>query len=137
MRIYCEEQYGWSHKDFDSIYWKSVRQVRRKMTHHKSTQICKYMHGWLPNNHMRQWITGISQYPNCTCRDETLDHMLRCPNQLMKVKRKEMIAAFRKKGLAAKIPRQIILPFCEVLDTYLHSRNNYISPTYNPSIKRP
>ena len=136
MRIYCEEQYGWSHEDFDSIYWKSVRQVRRKMTHHKSTQVCKYMHGWLPNNHMRQWITGISQCPNCTCRDETLDHMLRCPNHQMKVKRKEMIAAFRKKGLAAKIPRRIILPFCEVLETYLHSRNNYISPTYIPSIKK-
>ena len=47
-----------------------------------------------------------------------------------------MIAAFRKKGLAAKIPRRIFLPFCEVLETYLHSRNNYISPTYIPSIKK-
>ena len=75
---YCTSKYEWSEETLDSVYWKSIGQVRRQMTKTKFMQTSKIMHGWLPTMHMRQHITGISQCPGCACQDETIDHMVAC-----------------------------------------------------------
>ena len=71
-------------------------------------QTCKIVHGWLPTMHMLSHITGINQCPGCTSRDETIDHMILCPNWLMLKKQEEIMQDLRKKGLSSKVPTQVM-----------------------------
>lgn len=83
-------------------------------------QTSRYMHGWLPTMHMRQHITGIDQCPGCSCRDETIHHMLLCPHELMRKKREEILSEIRKKGLENKIPRAVVDALHAVLRKFFH-----------------
>ena len=82
-------------------------------------QTSKILHGWLPTAHMVGHVTENTQCPGCACGDETIDHMLRCPNALMKKKRREAIAALRKKGLKARVPKRVLNSFVGLLAHYL------------------
>lgn len=134
-RTYMLEKYEWSDEVFDSINWTSIGNVRRKLTYVRRMQTSKIMHGWLPIMHMRQHITGISQCPGCRCEDETLEHFIKCPHHLMKMKRKEIIAALRKKGLGNWVPKSIVHAFCELLNHFFNSDTDFVTPpTFKPSL---
>ena len=75
MRIYCAKRHGWTDAVFDMVSWDTVGRVQLKLTHTKQMQTCKIMHVWLPTAHMRQYITGINQYPGCKYKDETILHL--------------------------------------------------------------
>ena len=135
MRAYCKSQYGWTDKEFDGVYWQSVRRVRQKMSFPQFRQSCKMMHGWLPTMHMRHHVTGINQRPGCTCCDETIYLMFHCPHQLMKAKRRDIIAQLRKKGLKARIPRRVISTVIAVLRKYFDQDDDLRFPTLHPSLR--
>ena len=115
MREYCKEKYKWTDEVFDSVYWESVRSTRKKMTWSQQRQTGKLMHDWLPTMHMLSHITRNKQCPGCNCADETLTHVFRCPNKLMKKMRREKIDQMRKKGIKEGVPRNIINAYCDVL----------------------
>ena len=119
FRAYCTEKYGWDEDDFNLVYWSSVGRVRRRLATEAFRQTSKIMHGWLPTAHMLGHISGNTQCPGCPCPDETLGHMLRCPHHLMARKREEIIAALRKKGIGARIPRRVLTAFIHLLTHYL------------------
>ena len=119
FRTYCREKYGWDEDEFKWISWKSIGRVRRRQNRQEFRQSSKILHGWLPTAHMVGHATGNTQCPGCTCSDETLHHMLRCPHQLMKKKREEIIAALRKKGVKARVPRRVLDSFIALLEHYL------------------
>ncbi len=44
-------------------------------------------------------VTETDQCPKCPCKDKTIDHIICCPNALMKKKSGEITAALCKKKL--------------------------------------
>ena len=80
------------------------------------------MHEWLPTAHMQGHITGNTQYPGCAWPDETFEHMMRCPNELMKQKREEFIASLRKKGLKARVPGRVMSTFATLIENSINNR---------------
>ncbi|KAL7552549.1 hypothetical protein ACHAWF_016169 [Thalassiosira exigua] len=135
MVAYMKGQYGWTDNDISSIHWDSIGRVRSRMSVKWTRQTSKIMHGWLPTMHMRHHITEINQCPGCNCQDETIDHMLRCPNPHMKRKREEVIEQLRKKGLEDKIPKKIVKAVVDIITKYFNGEENYILPHYDQEIK--
>ena len=91
VRDYCNDRHKWKEGTFEMVSWESIGTVRGNMGNTKKMQTCKIMHGWLPIMHMRQWITGVSQCPGCSCQDETMEHLFRCPHPTMKTTRAEAV----------------------------------------------
>ncbi|KAL7552654.1 hypothetical protein ACHAWF_015884 [Thalassiosira exigua] len=135
MVAYMKGQYGWTDGEISSIHWDSIGRVRTKMSIKWRRQTSKIMHGWLPTMHMRHHVSGINQCPSCSCRDETIDHMLRCPHPLMKRKREEVVEQLRKKGLKGHIPKRIVTSVCDIITKYFRGEDNYILPKYDKEIK--
>jgi len=54
--------------------------------------------------------------------DKTIDHMILCPNWLMKKKIEKIIKDLCKKGIRRKIPRQIINALCVILTKYFEGK---------------
>ncbi|KAL7551610.1 hypothetical protein ACHAWF_018082 [Thalassiosira exigua] len=135
MVAYMKGQYGWTDAEIKAIHWDSIGRVRSKMSIKWIRQTSKIMHGWLPTMHMRHHITKINQCPGCNCQDETIDHILRCPNPHMKRKREEVIEQLRKKGLADKIPKRIVEAVAKTITKYFNGEENYILPHYELEIK--
>ena len=119
FRDYCREKYGWDDDDYNLISWKSVGRVRRSLDRVGFRQTSKIMHGWLATGHMHGHATKVTQCPGCSCTDETIGHMLRCPNRLMDKKRQEILHSLRKKGLRSRVPKRVIEVFCRLLEHYL------------------
>ncbi|KAL7544882.1 hypothetical protein ACHAWF_012866, partial [Thalassiosira exigua] len=132
---YMQGQYGWTVGEINSIHWDSIGRVRTKMNVKWRRQTSKIMHGWLPTMHMRHHVTGTNQCPGCTCRDETIDHMLRCPHPLMKRKREEVVEHLRKKGLKSRVPKRIVTSACDVITKYFRGEDDYVLPKYDQEIK--
>jgi len=129
------EVYGWDDETFDGIDWATIGRAREKLTHTKKKHTCKIMHGWLPTMSMIVHITGNKQCPGCSCNKKTIDHMILCSHHPMGKKRKEMIAALRKKGLDNKIPQSVLNAICAMLKSYFNNKMNYVHANYHPSIK--
>ena len=106
IRSYMKEKYEWDDETFDSVDWATIGQMRRRQTHTQRMHSCKLMHGWLPtmNKNFRYTTT---QCPGCACPNETTNHVFVCSNHTMKRKRREIVAALRKKGLRKHVPRSI------------------------------
>ena len=137
--VYIREKYGWSDEEFKSVSWRTIERVRNKLrrrNYNKFKQTSKYMHGWLPVMHMRHHITGVSQCPGCPSTNETVNHMLRCPHELMEKKRREILAQLRKKGLDAKLPRAVVTALEAVLRNFFHPSHTFNYTAVSPSINR-
>jgi hypothetical protein len=75
MKEYCCHRFRWDDQQFDSVLWSIVRSVRKNITATEQMKTSKIMHGWLPVNHMRGHVTGITQCPCCPHPDETMEHV--------------------------------------------------------------
>jgi hypothetical protein len=121
LREYCCRRYTWSDQVFDSIRWKMIQSVRRRMTRQQQRQTSKIMHGWLPVMHQQGFITGMTtQCPACRHPDETMEHLFKCNNAALMVKKDALIVEFRTKGIAAGIPRAIMEAICSLLYAFIH-----------------
>jgi hypothetical protein len=136
MRTYATSKYRWTNDTFNSVYWDSVGRVRRKMTHNQQRQTCKLMHGWLPVMHMRTHITGMSQCPGCRCPDETIEHFFQCPNPIVKKKQQEIVQQLRKKGLKAKIPKQVLGLLTDIIISQLDGTSDVNTSRYDAQLQK-
>ena len=65
-------------------------------------QTGKIMHDWLLIGHVQKHVTGMGQCPGYPCRDETIVHLLRCPNQQMRKCRLGALKEAMNKGMKKK-----------------------------------
>ena len=134
LRQYIQRRHGWSDEQYDTVYWSTIGEVRRKSTLSQQRFTCKLMHGLFPVNHVRQHETQVSQCPCCIqCDDETVAHVFQCPHPDMAAKRAEIIAALRKKGLR-KISRQILSTVAELIEQYAEG-GEMRATTNHPSVQ--
>ena len=89
------------------------------------------MHGWLPVMHKRWHITGIKQCPGCNHHDETIEHFFQCPHPLMKERRKEVIAALRKKREENKIPKSVVKLLIDMLLHVFQGKDKFDCTKYD------
>lgn len=68
---------------------------------------------------MHEHVIGVTQCPGCACKDETLGHMLRCPNCLMDKKRREILHSMRKKGLRSQVAERVMEVYCPLPKHYV------------------
>ena len=122
MKAYCCRRFQWDDQQFNSVLWSIIRSVRKNITATEQMKTSKIMHGWLPVNHMQGHATGITQCPCCPHQDETMEHMFRCTNQRLMMKKDELINGIRKKGMAKGIPRAIMETVCRSLYDFVHSK---------------
>ena len=115
IRLYCCKKYKWTPAVFDTVDWKAVKSARTSLTQTQLMQTSKIIHGWLPVGHMRAHTTGSSQCPGCNCNDETFDHLLRCTNKTLRLKREEVLLTLRQKLLKLRFPRVIMEAVCRLL----------------------
>lgn len=73
----------------------------------------------------------LNQCPGCEEIDETLEHMLRCPNAHMVTARTNAIKNVRAKGITQGIPK----PFMTCVTLYLQRALNGIEETYPREIQ--
>ena len=130
MKEYCCHRFRWDDQQFDSVLWSIVRSVRKNITATEQMKTSKIMHGWLPVNHMRGHVTGITQCPCCPHPDETMEHMFKCTNRNLMKKKDELINDIRKKGMAKGIPRAIMEAVSRSLYDFVHS--NTLTIPENP-----
>ena len=116
LKQYCCKKYNWLHPTFDGVNWPAIRTVRRRLSKTQQMQTAKIMHGWLPVMHMLSHMTGNSQCPGCPHPDETLDHLFRCPNIVMRKRRDTLLLDLRTSGRKQGWPR----PILEALWTIIH-----------------
>ena len=135
VRKYMKEKYKWDDETFDSIDWPAIGRCRRKQTALKKMQTCKIMHGWLPITN-KNFIHDTTQYPGCVCPRETTNHLLVCPNQVMKTKREEIVAALRKKGLGPNVPRSVANAIPELLEAHFRRISPPSFLRYYPAIQK-
>ena len=131
IREYCVQRYEWNEGQFDTVDWESIGRVRKKLTVNKFRQSCKLMHGWIPVMHKRQHITGIKQCPGCSQPDETVEHVFRCPNPLMKKRRKEIVADLRKKRGKNKIPKSAMGILIDMVSHVFQGKRLFDSSKYD------
>ena len=132
IKKYIKKRHKWNDTQYASVHWDKIGQVRRRMSTSQQQFTCKLMHGLLPVGHVRKHVTHIAQCPGCTCPDETIAHVFKCPNVRMKRKRAEIIEALRKKGLR-KLSRQVITTLCELVQQYPDG-NKFQFTTKHPKI---
>ena len=65
VKKYYNKRFNWQEGTSDTVYWKSIKQVRNKMRLAKFRQMLKIMCGWLPTNVMRSYIKGVGGCPGC------------------------------------------------------------------------
>ena len=126
IRDYCSRKYNWSEQIMDSISWDTIRRARAQITPTEFMHTSKVLHGWLPVMHMHGHVTGNFQCPGCECDDETIDHLLRCPNPRM--------LEIRESGLRK------LTQFCtdkRVPPTFQHSFLHFITSTFNKDSRTP
>ena len=87
-----------------SIMWSALGKARTGRTLPSMIRTSKILHGWLPVMHMHGRITGDTQCPGCGTTDETIDHMLRCPNEQMQAVRTQAIIKIREAGIKQGLP---------------------------------
>ena len=70
--------------------------------------------------HRQGFITGSTQCPACRCPDETMEHLFKCTNTALMVKKDALIVEYRTKGIAAGIPRAIMESLSGLLYAFIH-----------------
>lgn len=100
-----KEKYDWDVATLDSIDWTTIGRIRRKQSAMQRMHSCKLMHGWLPTMNKNFRFT-TKKGPGCPCPNETNKHVYVCSSPIMARKRREIIAALRKKGLK-RVPQHI------------------------------
>ena len=93
------------------------------------------MHGWLPTM-SKNFIHNTTQCPGCVCLRKTTNHLLVCPNQVMKAKREEIVAALRKKGLGPGVPRSIANAIRKLMEAHFRRTPPPSFLKYHPAIQR-
>ena len=104
---YFEKKYNWTEENFDSVNWDAIGRVRKKYKKSKYRQSCKILHDWLPTGHMVGHVTGVRQCPGCKHQDETLEHVLCCPNVLARNRATVVVKVMEDKIKKLKIPRHV------------------------------
>jgi len=135
MIQYCKERYGWTKEVVKLVNWDTVGTVRQGMKRHSRRFTSKLMHGWLSIMHMRQVITGVNQCPGCSCNDETMTHLFRCPNKEMKKVRKKAIEKMMKMGKTHRIPLHIMEAVCHVAKTEARGGKDWIKESHTPEVE--
>ena len=96
--------------------WTVIKRARAKSTKSALVRTSKILvHGWLPVMHMNRSTATTQQCPGCEEADETLEHMLQCPNERMEAARSDAIQCVRTKGLAQDFTK----PFMTCVTHYL------------------
>ena len=131
---YCRQRYGWDQTTFDAVYWTAIRTVRANSTSTQQRQTSKIMHGWLPVGHMHGHATGNTHCPGCPCTDETMDHLFRCPNEVLMKKKDDLVTQIRTKGISNGIPRVIMETLSRILYDLIHG--NVSTVPDHPSLAR-
>ncbi len=108
VREYCYNKYIWTRSTFEKVDWRIIGATRRKLTPTQQMQTSKIIHGWLPVMHMQAHVSGLTQCPGCPCADETMEHLLQCPNHSQTKRRKEKMIGLRKKLMKLGFPRVIM-----------------------------
>lgn len=81
---------------------------------------------------MQAHITGVRQCPCCTCPDETMDHLVRCPHKDLTTKREILLTTFRRKGIKLGIPRVVMETISGILKA--HTQGEIATPPEHPSL---
>ena len=124
---YCKTKYHWTEETMSTILWNALQMARAGRTQTTMIRTSKLLHGWLPVMHVHGRTTGTTQCPGCEATDETIDHMLRCPNERMEATRSQALLKVREAGIKQGIPdgfmncvqqylRWILLRYDGVLD---------------------
>ena len=135
MKKYCQKRYNWSDEIFASIDNKAIGRARKGFKHSWKVRTSKLMHGWLPVNHVRARITGIAHCPGCCCKDETIEHMYKCPNERMVETKQSALKQARKLIASTGVPRHITDAVMELAAEGLQCKQSISIPDYDEATR--
>ena len=93
------------------------------------------MHDWLPIGHMQGHITRDSKCPRCQCSDETIKHMLKCPNSKMREATKKVVGRVVEKFKEMKIPENVKQCLIDIVKSQL-AKGHKINVPVSFSLKK-